>query len=51
MRLLVIFTKCHRKQLYLKSQKWSIWIKVANVWLGMDKILCSVTIHLRTNLP
>ncbi len=27
--------------MYLKSQKWLYWTKVANVWVGMDKIPCS----------
>ncbi len=41
MWLLVVFTKCHKGQSYLKLQKWLIWIKVANTWVGMDKIPCS----------
>jgi hypothetical protein len=37
----VIFTKCHGDKSYLKSQKWLIWTKVINAWVGMDKIPCS----------
>jgi hypothetical protein len=28
--------------LYLKAQKWLIWIEVANAWVGMGKIPCIV---------
>ncbi len=41
MWLLVIFTKCHKGQEYLKWQKWLIWTKVANTWVGMGMTLCS----------
>jgi hypothetical protein len=41
MQLMVIFTKCHEGQLYLKLQKWLIWTKVANAWVGMNRIPCS----------
>ncbi len=44
MQLLVVFTKCHRGQLYLKSQKWLIWREVTKTWIRKERIPCSESI-------
>jgi hypothetical protein len=36
-----MFTKYHGRQSYLKLQNWLIWTKVANTWVGMDRIPCN----------
>ncbi len=37
--------------MYLKLQKWLYWTKVANVWVGMDKIPCSGGSHMGEHGP
>jgi hypothetical protein len=41
MQFQVILTSCHGKQSHLQSQKWLLWTRVANAWVGMDMIPCS----------